>query len=132
VGTVPIRINMISPCPLSVIGNRGRSLTAVQVKISKPRIHHAGGFIALRRAVQFGLPDQNFHASSNSAAAKKPMSGDNSSAFPTLVACPQSTPEVPSWTVHQGMAMPTPMIDPISVCELDAGSPRIPGTEVSR
>src|SRR5215469_4711038 len=65
-----------------------------------------------------------FIASSNSAEAKKPTRGENSSAFPTLVACPQSTPEVPSWPCIKALAMPTPMIDPISVCELEAGRPR--------
>ena len=53
------------------------------------------------------------------------MSGENSSASPTVVAWPQSTPPVPavprcmSWFIR-----PTPMIEPIRVCELDEGRPR--------
>src|ERR1700758_5265082 len=41
-----------------------------------------------------------------------------------LTACDQSTPEVPSRPRIRALAMPTPMIDPIRVCELDAGSPK--------
>ena len=41
-----------------------------------------------------------------------------------MVACVQSTPEVPSRPRNSALVMPTPMIDPIRVCELDAGSPR--------
>ena len=40
-----------------------------------------------------------------------------------LVAWPQSTPLVPVLTDINWLAMPTPMIEPISVCELEAGSP---------
>src|SRR5205814_9818281 len=61
---------------------------------------------------------------SNNAEPKKPTRGENRNAFPTLAACPQSTPEVPSWPCIKALAMPTPMIDPISVCELDAGRPK--------
>src|SRR5271156_4133731 len=38
-----------------------------------------------------------------------------------LAACPQSTPLVPDFTDINWFAMPTPMIEPISVCELDEG-----------
>ena len=40
-----------------------------------------------------------------------------------FVACPQSTPLVPVLTDINWFAMPTPIIDPTSVCELDAGKP---------
>jgi hypothetical protein len=36
----------------------------------------------------------------------------------------QSTPEVPSRPRIIALATPTPMIDPISVCELEAGRPK--------
>src|SRR6516164_11702710 len=54
----------------------------------------------------------------------KPTTGENSSALPTLVACVQSTPEVPFCPCSSALAMPTPMIEPIKVCELEAGRPR--------
>ncbi len=60
--------------------------------------------------------------SSKSPAAQKPTSGEIRSALPIEVACAQSTPEVASWPRAMALAMPTPMIEPISVCELDAYS----------
>src|SRR5579872_4266968 len=59
------------------------------------------------------------------AAAPKPTSGETSSTLNTFVACSQSTPDVPdaefdiSW-----LATPTPMIEPVMVCVLEAGKPR--------
>ena len=41
-----------------------------------------------------------------------------------LAACPQSTPLVPVFTAISWLAMPTPIIEPIRVCELDEGSPK--------
>ena len=58
------------------------------------------------------------------AAAMKPTSGERSSDQPISVAFDQSTPEVPSWPCISALATPTPMIEPISVCELEAGRPR--------
>src|SRR5262249_40623882 len=53
-----------------------------------------------------------------------PNNGESSSDQPISVALVQSTPEVPSWPRISALATPTPMIDPISVWELEAGSPR--------
>ena len=36
----------------------------------------------------------------------------------------QSTPLVAVWTAMSWLASPTPMTDPINVCELDDGSPK--------
>src|SRR6185503_4582292 len=49
--------------------------------------------------------------------------GESSSDQPTFVACAQSTPLVPSRPCISAFATPTPMIDPISVCDEDAGRP---------
>src|SRR5215475_13207297 len=57
-------------------------------------------------------------------AATKPKSGERSSDQPISVALLQSTPEVPSWPCSMALATPTPMIEPINVCELEAGRPR--------
>src|SRR5262249_9055737 len=59
----------------------------------------------------------------NSAAQKNPTSGESSKVLPMLVACPQSTPLVPVLTAISWLAIPTPMIEPIKVCELEAGNP---------
>ncbi len=65
-----------------------------------------------------------FEASSSNAATPKPMSGESSNDSPILTACPQSTPLVPVFAAISWLAIPTPMTEPIRVCELDAGSPK--------
>src|SRR6266852_8253601 len=66
----------------------------------------------------------NRTTTSSSAAAQNPTTGDSNSAWPISVALVQSTPDVPSCPRISALAMPTPMIEPISVCELEAGRPR--------
>src|ERR1700712_91431 len=51
------------------------------------------------------------------------MSGENSRDFPTASAWPQSTPDVPDVPCNIWFISPTPITDPISVCELDDGIP---------
>src|ERR1700727_2128002 len=70
-----------------------------------PRIHHGGGWLST------GSP--------NKAGVTRA-----STALPILAACDQSTPEVPSRPRISALVMPTPMIDPIRVCELEAGRPK--------
>ena len=65
-----------------------------------------------------------FMASRSSADRKNPNTGESSSASPTFVTWSQSTPEVPSLPRISALVMPTPTIEPISVCELDAGMPK--------
>src|SRR5579859_3334504 len=63
--------------------------------------------------------------SSKSAARLKPMSGENKSDSPILAAWAQSTPLVPLALAAMSWFMrPTPMIEPIKVCELEEGSPK--------
>ena len=65
------------------------------------------------------------HSSSRIAAPAKPTSGESSNDCPTFVAYPQSTPLVPVFGPDiNWFAMPTPMMDPINVCELEAGNPK--------
>src|ERR1700730_16774463 len=66
----------------------------------------------------------NFTTSSRIAARQNPKIGENSSALPIEVACVQSTPEVPLRPCSSALVMPTPMTEPISVCELEAGRPK--------
>src|SRR5215470_7367915 len=63
------------------------------------------------------------HTSSRQAASTNPKMGESSSDLPIFSAWPQSTPLVPDFTAINWLAMPTPIIEPISVCELEAGSP---------
>src|SRR3984885_12727128 len=63
-------------------------------------------------------------ATNSRAARPKPNSGDKRRAFPIDVAWVQSTPEVPLRPRSSALAMPTPITDPISVWELEAGRPK--------
>ena len=78
---------------------------------------------ALRRLVESGILDECFRQQEQQRAAPKPMMGEMSSTLKTLVACSQSTPEVPVCTLISWLATPTPMMEPTMVCELDAGRP---------
>src|SRR5882757_897620 len=66
----------------------------------------------------------NLSTSSSTAAMMKPNSGESSSDQPISVALLQSTPEVPSRPRISALAMPTPMMEPIRVWELEAGRPK--------
>ena len=46
------------------------------------------------------------------------------------VALPQSTPEVPLRPCRSALTTPTPMIEPINVCDDEAGMPSAPRAEV--
>src|SRR5450432_3803201 len=61
--------------------------------------------------------------SSSTADKMNPTMGDSKSAYPISVALLQSTPEVPGRPRNRALAMPTPMIEPIMVWELEAGKP---------
>src|ERR1700744_6599910 len=91
-----------------------------------PRIHHGGGWSPFGSPNSAGvaLDSTALRMNRRPAASTKPNSGDSSSAFPMPAACDQSTPEVPLRPRSRALVMPTPMIDPIRVCELDAGSPK--------
>src|SRR6202522_1761962 len=126
VGTVPMRMSMIRPMPFWPSLEPWKKLTSVQVRIRMPRIHHGGGWSPLGSPNNAGVTFANtaLRMMSRMAASAKPNSGDSSSALPMPAACDQSTPEVPLRPRSRALVMPTPMIDPIRVCELDAGSPK--------
>jgi len=62
-------------------------------------------------------------------APVKPTTGEKKSALAILVTCDQSMAEVIEPGCMRWLAMATPRMDPIMVCELDAGRPR---AQVSR
>src|SRR5580658_4204205 len=117
---------MIRPMPFWPSLEPWKKLTNVQVRIRMPRIHHGGGWSPFGSANSAGVARCSTVLSTNSriAASAKPNSGDSNSALPILPACDQSTPEVPSRPRSSALVMPTPMIDPIKVCELEAGRPK--------
>src|SRR5580698_4680209 len=91
-----------------------------------PRIHHGGGWSPFGSPNSAGVTLASTALSTNSrmAASAKPNSGDRISALPMPAAWLQSTPEVPLRPRSSALVMPTPMIDPIRVCELEAGRPK--------
>src|ERR1700683_829678 len=65
------------------------------------------------------------HKSRRSAAQLNPTIGEISSDIPTSEALAQFTPSPKTWPLAIiELASPTPMMAPISVCELEAGSPK--------
>src|SRR6202167_556554 len=65
----------------------------------------------------------NFTTSKRIAARPKPKIGENNSALAIEVAWVQSTPDVPLRPCNSAFMTPTPITEPISVCELEAGRP---------
>ena len=59
-----------------------------------------------------------------SAATAKPASGESSSDRPMSIAFCQFTPSASDTWVSRALARPTPRIEPIRVCELEAGMPK--------
>src|ERR1017187_2560452 len=117
-----MRMSMMRPIPFWPSLEPWEKLTPVQVRTRRARMGHGGGaafFGASKRAgYLMSHLDRN-----NRAAAPKPTIGEIRSTLKTLVACSQSTPEVPLWTFMSWLATPTPMIEPTIVCELEAGRP---------
>src|SRR5712671_3094981 len=62
--------------------------------------------------------------SSKAAAPKKPISGDVTSATTVSSTLPQFTPSPKPSPAISEFISPTPTIEPIRVCELEAGRPR--------
>src|SRR5277367_4147931 len=116
-------MSMISPMPFCPSLEPWKKLTPVQVRISKPRIHHGGASLPLGASYNCLSLMMAFITSSNKPAMKNPTMGESTSDLPMLPACAQSTPLVPLRACINWLAMPTPIIEPIMVCELEAGSP---------
>src|ERR1700722_2285218 len=124
VGTEPIRISMISPMPFCPSFEPCANDTTVQVRTNSPRIHSGGGLSVVGAVYSVLLRITAFSTTSSTADSTNPTTGLNSSARNTPIACDQSTPEVadPDGAISW-FANPTPMIEPIIVCEELAGSP---------
>src|SRR5215472_12660337 len=119
---------MIRPMPFWPSFEPCAKLTPVQVSTRRPRIHHGGGVAPSGARYSAGIRISALASSSKAAARTKPAKGENSSDLPTPAACPQSTPLVPLGSLAMiWFIRPTPMIEPISACELEF---EIPGAEV--
>src|SRR5580704_34055 len=114
---------MIRPMPIWPSLEPWKKLTSVQVRTRMPRIHVGGGWSPFGSANSSLLGIRNFTANSSRPARTKPKIGENSSALAIDVAWVQSTPEVPLRPCNSALVTPTPITDPIRVCELEAGRP---------
>src|SRR5271165_5796415 len=124
-GTMPTRISMIRPMPFCPSLEPCAKLTPVQVSTSKDRIH-SGGALPGSGAEYRSWRLMSFLQSSRSKAAQQnPMIGETRSEMPISLAFTQLTPSPNSWEpeAHE-LARPTPIMAPISVCELEAGRPK--------
>src|SRR6201992_3022726 len=118
-----MRMSMMSPIPFWPSLEPWAKLTPVQVRTSRPRIQKGGGASPLGASKSGGSLMTTLNSSSNNAAKTKPTIGDVSSERNTLPTCAQSTPLVPVEPDISWLATPTPIIEPIRVCELEAGNP---------
>src|ERR1700722_16492987 len=119
-----MRMSMIKPMPYWPSFEPGKKLTPVQVIISRTPIQKGAGSLPFGAWYSSLLGISFLLMIRRSAAKKKPTMGERTSDLPMLVAWPQSTPLVPDFTDISWLAMPTPMIEPIRVCELEAGNPK--------
>src|SRR5271167_1154886 len=114
---------MISPMPFCPSFEPWKKLTPVQVSTNRLRIQNGGGSVPFGASYsRLSLMSAFMTMNSNDASAN-PKIGDSSNDFPIFSACAQSTPLVPLFGLISWFAIPTPMIDPIKLCELDAGIP---------
>src|SRR3984957_8403462 len=114
---------MISPMPFCPSFDPWKKLTPVQVNISSTRIQNGGGASPTGASYSARFLITAFIKVSSRYAHTNPTIGDSSRDFPIFVACAQSTPLVPVFGDINWFAMPTPIIEPIKVCELEAGNP---------
>src|SRR5215475_7424972 len=106
----------LEPCP---------KLTPVQVRISRHRIQVGGAFSLSGARYSSLCLMRLFASSSNVAARHNPTTGETNSDVPTSVAFVQSTPSPKGRPpARTELAKPTPIIEPINACELDAGRPK--------
>src|ERR1700690_3528792 len=115
---------MISPMPFCPSFDPCAKLTPVQVNTSSARIQNGGGSVPTGASYSALFLITAFISHKSRNAQTNPTIGDSTSDCPIFVACPQSTPLVPVFGDINWFAMPTPIIDPIKVCELEAGSPK--------
>src|SRR5579862_5324413 len=108
-------MSIISPMPFCPSFEPCAKLTPVQVNTSRARIQNGGGSVPSGSSYNFLFLRTSFINDNSRYAPKKPTIGDSSSDLRMFVACTQSTPLVPDLPEISCLAIPTPMIDPISV-----------------
>ncbi len=93
--------------------------------MSNPRIQPGGGALSFGAWNSAGLLSTLFAIQTRSPATTNPISGERTSALTVSCTLPQL---IPSPKALSGLMMefirPTPTMEPMSVCELEAGRPR--------
>src|SRR5713226_9450266 len=115
---------MIRPIPFCPSFDPCAKLTPVQVSTSRARIQKGGGSVPTGASYNFRFLTTAFMAKSKRPATTNPTIGESRSDLPMFRAWAQSTPLVPLLADMSWLAIPTPMMEPIRVCELDAGNPK--------
>src|SRR5215831_2823273 len=118
-------MSMIRPIPFWPSLDPCAKLTPVQVRTSKPRIHQGGDFpwAAGSYNSRFGI--KSLARINSNAEQVKPTIGDTRRAVNTSWVFAQLTPSPKTWPGDiSELASATPIIEPINVCELEAGRPR--------
>src|SRR5215469_15588194 len=117
-------MSIINPIPFCPSLEPCAKLTPVQVNISKARIQNGGGSTPSGASYSLRFLTTAFISQSSKNEQTNPTTGESSNDLPMFVACAQSTPLVPVRADINWFAMPTPIIEPINVWELEAGSPK--------
>src|ERR1035438_10157339 len=93
---------MMSPMPFCPSFEPWKKLTPVQVSTISARMGNGGGSSFLGASYNSGNLINDFERRISRPAIVKPSSGEISSAFNTLLACSQSTPDVPVCGLRAG------------------------------
>jgi hypothetical protein len=120
-GARPIKISMIRPMPFWPSFEPCAKLTPVQVSSRTERIRQGGGALPLGARWRSRLRIRSRARASTAAAPMKPIIGEVTRANTVSSTLPQFTPSPKPWPAISEFIRP---IEPIKVCELDAGRPR--------
>ena len=113
---------MIRPMPFWPSFEPCTKLTSVQVRIRIPRIHHGGGWSPFGRR-KLGIADHEFQHHEQTPPARTRTAARAAALCRSGGLRPVDS-RVPSRPRSSELVMPTPMIEPINVCELEAGRPK--------
>ena len=119
-------MSIIKPIPFCPSLEPCAKLTPVQVAINKLRTKKEGGLLPSGASNNCGLRRfiTTFKAIKAIAASPKPIKGEKNSALATLKIWSTSIPLTPCEVLKNWFINPTPIIEPIMVCELEAGIPK--------
>ena len=131
VGTMPTRMSTINPMPFCPSLEPCAKLTPVQVSTSNPRIHSGGGASPSGARYNAGLRSSARAASSRSAAAAKPSSGEKINALTVSSTFAQLTPSPKALSgLMREFMRPTPTMETDQGVGTGRGQTQIPGAQI--